>query len=253
MLNLLLSQVLHAQIEENIKQEQDTELVWSAKNYGQGEQIYYSSFKKNKWTTPVQLSHSTDLVFQPASSSGTDGKVWVVWSRQDNSGSFMQFSVYSASKWTPPRQINTGMDNNKAVTVVVDRDDTPWIAWTAIDDMYPDIFWSRWNGQEWDLPLKAHKENKVPDIQPALTLDESGHVNLSWQTYLDGKYMVVSQIWTGKQWQTVQNESGKNIRKKLMQENKKTLSIPDFVEDPRKATFFIKGNDGAGSIPLSLL
>lgn len=252
MLNLMLSQVLHAQIEENSKQEQDTELVWSAKNYGQGEQIYYSSFTKGKWTTPVQLSHSKDLVFQPASSSGTDGKVWVVWSRQDKNRSLLQFSVYNGSKWTPPRQINTGMDSNKAVTVVVDRNNTSWIAWTAIDDIYPEIFWSRWNGQGWDLPVRAHDKNKVPDIQPVLALDESGNINLSWQTYLDGKYVIVSQVWKGQQWQTVSSEFGDNIRKKLIQGDKGSFLVPDFVEDPRKASLFIKRTDGAGSLPLSL-
>ncbi len=252
MLNLLLSQVLHAQIAEDIKQAQDIKLVWSAKNYGQGEQIYYSSFKKDKWTTPVQLSHSADLVFQPASSSGTDGKVWVVWSRQDKSGSFIQFTVYSASGWLQPRQIDTGMDNNKAVAIIVDHDNTPWIAWTAIDDIYPEIFWSRWNGQGWDLPVRAHDKNKVPDIQPVLALDESGNINLSWQTYLDGKYVIVSQVWKGQQWQTVSSEFGDNIRKKLIQGDKGSFLVPDFVEDPRKASLFIKRTDGAGSLPLSL-
>ncbi|MBU4327326.1 MAG: hypothetical protein KKB91_06225 [Proteobacteria bacterium] len=251
-LNLLLSQVLHAQKAESIKQEQDTKLVWSAKNYGQGEQIYYSSFTKNKWTTPVQLSHSADLVFQPASSSGTDGKVWVVWSRQDKNGSFIQFTVYSASGWLQPRQINTGIDNNKAVAIIVDHDNTPWIAWTAIDDIYPEIFWSRWNGQGWDLPVRAHDKNKVPDIQPALALDESGNINLSWQTYLDGKYVIVSQVWKGQQWQTVSNESEKIIRKKLIRGYKGSFLVPDFVEDSRKASLFIKRTDGAGSLPLSL-
>lgn len=252
MLNLLLSQGLHAQIAENSKQEQDIQLVWAAKNYGQGEQIYFSSLKMNNWSTPVKLSHSNDLVFQPASSSGTDGKVWVVWSVQGRSGSFLQFTVYSNSTWLQPNQINTGMNSNKAVAIIVDRNNVPWIAWTAVNDMYPDIFWSRWNGRGWELPVRAHHINKVPDIQPELALDESGNVNLSWQTYLDGRYVTVSQVWNGQQWQTVSGEPEKIIRKKLIQGDKGIFPVPDFVEDPRKASLFIKKNDGAGSIPLSL-
>ena len=218
-----------------------------------GEQIYYSSYEKEKWLAPVQLSDSADLVFQPAVGSGSDGKTWVVWSRQDKNGSFLQFTVYNSSCWTKPLQIDTGMNNNKAVTIIVDRHNIPWIAWTAIENIYPDIFWSRWNGQGWDLPVKAHSENEVPNLQPTLALDELGNITLSWLTYNNRKYVTVSQVWAGRQWQMAPNESEKNIQEKIIQGCKAIVLVPDFVEDHRKATLFIRKKDSACSLPLSPL
>lgn len=252
--NLLLSQGLCAQITKNSKPEQepDLKLVWAAKNYGQGEQIYFSSLGRNNWSPPVQLSHSSDLVFQPTSSAGTDGRIWAVWSVQNDNGSFLQFTVFSSSGWMPPTQIDTGVSNNKAVTIIVDRHNVPWMAWTAVTDMYPDIYWSRWDGREWQLPVQAHDDNTVPDIQPALTLDRSGDIMLSWQTYRDGGYQTISQVWDGQRWQAGSNNSEETIKMKLLKEDKTRFPTPHFVEDPRKASLFMKRSDGAGSIPLSL-
>jgi hypothetical protein len=250
---VLSSSVSSAQTPEPIGQEQDVKLVWSASNYGHGEQIYYSSYKKNSWDNPVQLSDSTDMVFQPACSFGFDGKVWVVWSRQDKKGSFLQFSVSSDSRWMEPVTIDTGMSNNKAATIIVDRDNVAWIAWTAIDDQYPDVFWSKWKGKRWEIPVRAHDLNSVPDVQPALSLNEAGNVILSWQTFAGGKYVTLSQGWNGKQWQAVSHQPGEEIRQKLLQGEKGRVPVPTFVEDPRKATLFIKGKNEAGSFPLSFL
>jgi len=252
--NLLLSHGLCAQITKSSKQEQeqDIKLVWAAQNYGQGEQIYFSNLSKNNWSPPIQLSHNSDLVFQPASSAGTDGKIWVVWSVQNDNGSFLQFTVFGSSGWMPSTQIDTGINNNKAVTMVVDRHNVPWMAWTAVTDMYPDIYWSRWDGREWQPPVRAHDENTVPDTQPALTLDESGNMKLSWQTYRDGRYRTMSQIWDGQRWQAVANNSAETIQMKWLKEDKGRFLVPRFVEDPRKASLFMRRSDGAGSISLSL-
>ena len=247
---LLWGQVLCAQPTKNLIQEDEVKLVWSA-DYGHGEQVFFSSFEKNTWTSPVQLSDSTELVFHSAISSGDDGRIWAVWSRQDKKKSFLEFTIFSSSKWVKPRKINTGLDNNKSVTVIVDKNNIPWIAWAGVEDKYPDVFWSRWNGQRWDLPVKVHADNDVPDINPALVLDDSGYINLSWQTFADGKYVTVSKTWDGQQWQVSSLDSEKVEINTIFAEHKIMPNIPEFINDRRRATFFIKGNDGAGSIPLS--
>jgi hypothetical protein len=249
----LSSSVSYAQTSgETLVREQDVKLVWSANNYGHGEQIYFSSYEKNRWGVPVQLSDTFDMVFQPACSFGADRKVWAVWSRQDKNGSFLQYAVFNGSKWMSPVQIDTGMSNNKAVTIMVDGNNVPWIAWTAIDDMYPDVFLSRWNGKGWDAPVRVHEENNVPDVQPLLGLDEAGNVCLSWKMYAAGKYVTLSKVWNGRQWQAVSSDPEKEIQKKVVQREKGGLPVPAFVEDPRKATLFIKGQKGAVSLPLAL-
>ena len=247
---LFWSHNLPAESIRNSDQEQETKLVWSA-NYGQGEQVYFSSYEKDNWTNPVQLSDSAGMVFHSAVSSGNDGRIWVVWSRQEKKRSFLEFTFYSSSGWTQPLEINTGMDSNIAVSVIVDKNNTPWIAWSGIEKMYSDVFWSRWNGQGWDLPVKAHTDNDVPDIDSKLVLDDSGHIVLFWRTFANGKYVTVSKIWDGKQWQIAPHDSEKKIVKKIFHDRKNMPPIPEFIQERHNATLFIKGNDGAWSISLS--
>jgi hypothetical protein len=249
---LLFSQVCSAETTGNVSVEQDVMLVWAAE-YDQGEQIYCSSYEESGWTIPLQLSNSTDLVYQPVISFGNDGKIWAVWTRQGSTGSFLEFSVYSSFRWSQPHRIDTGMDNNKAAALIVDVDNTPWIAWTGIDKRYPDIFWSRWNGQRWNIPAKAHAENNIPDLHPSLALDDSGHVVLSWQTLSKGKYVPVSRIWNERQWKKNFHDTENNVLRKSVQGQKGLPPIPKFIQEPWKATLFIKRKKGAQSLSVSLL
>lgn len=230
-------------------QEQEVQLAWSA-NHGQGEQVYFSRYINNSWTVPVQVSDSVDFVFKPVSSTGNDKNIWVVWSKQNTRGSFLMFCRYS-SDWTSPRLIHTGMNNNRAVTVVVDKENTPWIAWTGVDDSYSDVFWSRWSDGGWSKPIKAHAGNKVPDIAPRLALDNHGDVILSWQTYDDGKYITAVRKWDGRQWQEVAGELVKDGKPILLFDRKTVPAIPDFIQEPQKASLFIKNSEGAETIPLN--
>ncbi|MFH2122646.1 MAG: hypothetical protein ABIJ50_04095 [Pseudomonadota bacterium] len=226
----------------------DYKIVWSV-NKHQGEQVYFSSYEKGRWTTPVQLSDSGDLAFHPTVSSGVDGRLWVVWTREDEKGSFLQFSTFNSSLWTKPRQIDTGMNNNKSATIVVDRNNSAWIAWTSVTEIYSDIYWSRWDGVQWAKPIKAHADNKVPDLNPILSLDDSGQIILSWQTFANGKYMTVSQKFDKKQWKNTSNV----YRESLATKQKNLPHPPDFIKEFRKATISVKENGSSWSTPLSLL
>ena len=247
----LSSRILSAESSEQGSSVLDIQLVWST-NYGQGEQVFFSKYKNKDWSIPIQISESHEFVFKPVSSVGNDGRIWVVWTQKDKDGSFLQFSVYNSS-WREALPIDTGMKNNRAVTIIVDEDNTPWIAWAGIDTSYSDIFWSRWNGQGWEAPVQAHPDNKVPDINPALSLDDSGQIVLSWQTYVNGKYITITQSWDGRRWQRIPKGNEKNIGTKKIFHPEELPIMPDFIKEAHKATLFVKTNHGAVSIPFSRL
>lgn len=247
---VLLNGAVSAKANEQATQDREIHLVWSA-NQGQGEQVFFSNYKKNNWTIPVQISDSEEHVFQPVSAVGDDGKIWVVWTGLLMNKRLLQFSVFEKTHWTKPRQIDTGMDDNRAATLIIDADNTPWVAWTAAAESYSDVFWSRWNGKRWDVPVKAHSDNSVPDTHPALALDESGQVVLSWQTYADGKYITISQQWDGEQWQGLSHVNAQTIRKQKNLKSEKLPEIPTVIKERYKAKIFVKDTVGAGSVPLS--
>ncbi len=228
------------------------QLAWSA-DYGNGEQIFFSRLNGKNWTIPVQISESKHFVFKPVSAVGDDGTIWVVWPESGKKGSILQFSMYRNSSWSRPQPIETGMNDNRAVTVIVDGDNRPWIAWTGSKKSYSDVFWSRWNGTGWDAPVMAHNENKVPDLNPELVLDESGQLVLSWQTYARGKYITLSKVWDGRQWKILRSGTGENRKIIKMQTMKKLPALPECIPEPYKATLFIKSNEGAGSVRFSRL
>ncbi|MDD3813780.1 MAG: hypothetical protein PHZ02_03960 [Desulfocapsaceae bacterium] len=246
------SRILLAEQNVKVAQNPNINIVWSDNN-GLSEQIYFSSYMNNNWTSPVQLSDGSNFVFHPISSSGDDRKIWVVWTKRDKNGNFLQFSVYNKSQWSPQKQINTGINDNRAVTIVVDKYNTPWIAMEGTGDSYSDIYWSRWNGYGWDHFIKAHADNKVPDVQPALSIDDLGNIILSWQTFADGMYVTVSHMWDGQQWKKISPESYETSKKKMTLSQKSLPELPKFIKTPEKATLFLKTQDGAESIPLSHL
>jgi len=228
-------------------------IAWTTDN-GHGEQVYFSRYEQDSWSPPVQLSDERELVFQPVAGSGTNGRIWVIWSRQDKDGSHLQYSVRNGERWEKPRLIDTGMNSNTAAAVVVDRDNIPWLVWTGVEDTYPDIFWSRWNGRDWERPEKVNQNNNVPDLDPSLTLDEFGHVLVSWRTFAKGRYSTVTRSWDGKQWVTALSEPVTNRRKDSADFVRTEMApLPTFVTDPRKATLHIQYKGGACSILLSQL
>lgn len=250
LLILLSNRTISAEAKEQATQEVDMQIVWSV-IHDQGAQIFFSNYKENNWTVPVQISDSDNFVSQPVSSIGNDGKIWALWTQKGKNGDFLQFSVCSKSRWSLPKKIKTGMNNNRAVTVIVANNNIPWIAWTATGDSYTDVFWSRWNGQEWDVPVKAHADNRVPDFDPDLVLDDSGRIILSWQTFDNDEYISVSKILDGQQGQSIPYYSAKKIIKKIFPEDNIKAMIPEFIKERHQATLFIKRHDGAGSIPLT--
>jgi hypothetical protein len=246
---LLFTPVVHAENTEPLSTLQELQLVFSA-DYGSGEQIFFSSYQKNNWTIPVQISDSPNFVFHPVSGIGSDGKIWVVWTQADNKGKFLYYSVFSNSRWSQSKKIETQMKDNRSATLIVDTDNIPWLAWLAVEKTYSDVFWSRWNGSGWDSPIKAHADNNVPDIQPGFSLQESGRIRLSWQTFVDVGYVTASKIWDQQQSQLEQSVAAAKNAEKKIQERVELPALPSFIKEPHKATLFIKTDVRAEAVPL---
>jgi len=222
-------------------------LIWTA-DYDKNEQVYFSDYKEDTWSAPIQISNSEFHVFHAAGAIAHDGTIWCVWTQVDKKGVFLYSATYVKDSWSKPAKIHTGMVDNRYVVIVMDSKDTPWIAWTAVDDTYSDVFWSRWNGTGWSMAHKAHSDDNVPDVKPLLKSNINGNIELSWDTFSDGNSVTVSLQWDGEAW----IESSLDMRKKeLVIEKRRSHSLPrlpKFIREHYKASFFYRDNHGAGAI-----
>lgn len=225
------------------------ELV-SINDFGHGDQVFYSSYLKQSWTTPVQISNSSSHVYHPAVSRGHDNQKWIVWTQEDKIGKHLYYSVFSNQRWSKAKKINTETKDNRSASLIVDDYDMPWLAWEGADDGYSDVFWCKWNGKEWGKPVKAHRENDVPDIRPGLSLSEAGSVELSWMTYQGDKY--VNAIVT-------LDDSKPGLRNYRQMEKRNDNGfytkfaippLPSFVKKKHKAALFLRTLEGSGSVPV---
>lgn len=231
------------------KSMQAVELVYTD-SHTDGEQVFYSIFEKNRWTRPVQISNSSNYVFHPVVSSGPDRKKWVIWAQDDGDGTFLYYSVNNGARWSQARRITTGINDNRSATLVVDKSNTPWLAWTGVEKKYSDVFWSRWHGKGWETPVRAHEENEVPDVEPALALDAAGGVLLSWRTFSSGKYITASRLLKKPSKGLEQMAGSEKALRKAIPKRSDFPEFPSFVKD-HKASVFLKTSEGSQSIPLS--
>ena len=227
-------------------------LIWTAA-YDEGEQVYFSSYQKNDWSIPVQISDGDSFVFHATGTIANDGSILVVWIQVDKKGKFLYSSTSNKDDWSKPAKIVTGMNDNREVVIAVDSSGVPWIAWTGVDDKYSDVFWSRWTGSGWSNARKAHADDNVPDVHPSLKTSESGDIQLSWQTFSDGNPIAVFLQWDGNTFV----ESSLNARQKNMKTHKRRTEslphLPKFIQEPYKANFVYKDNYGTGIIPVNHL
>ena len=224
-------------------------LIWTAA-YDKNEQVYFSTYKNNVWSVPIQISDCKSYVFQATGTIAEDGTIWVVWVQSNKKGNFLYSSTFKKENWSQPKRIITGMDDNRDPVLAIDSSGTPWIAWTAVDDKYSDIFWSRWTGAGWSGALKVHVDNEVPDVNPSLQTNATRDIELSWQTFSDGNPVAVSMQWDGTSW--VENSMDFRKRNFVVQKmrSENLPYLPKFIQEPYKANFFYKDNFGAGTIPV---
>lgn len=224
-------------------------LVWTA-NYGEeGEQVYTSSFAKKKWSIPVQISKTSEYVFHSTGTVAEDGSLWVVWTESEKKKKHLYFSTNKEGQWSKPSQIVTGMDDNRNVTIVTDSDGQPFLAWTGVDKKYSDIFWSRIVQGAWSIPLKAHDQNNVPDVDPALWFTADGDIALSWQTFTEGSPVTAFLQWDGKSW-VKKKQRFRESHSKIQRLRSESLPlIPKFIQEQHKTEFFFKDKYGTGTIP----
>lgn len=225
--------------ETQVKVEQG-DIVWS-NGQGDGQQIYYSTYKKGKsaWSEPIQVTNDTYRNGHPVIDSGSDGKRVLVWTAATGSDYVVRYAVGKDASWSEPESIPSQLKENLAPSVVIDKSGTTWVAWSANDGGQDDIYFARFAKGSWTIPQRVNSSNDVPDILPVITLNAEGTPEVTWQGYRHDAYVQLQSSWDGEKWsEEVEVESATAETEDGASETAKYASVanmPSFVEHPEAA------------------
>lgn len=228
---------------------QELMLIYTA-DYGQGEQVYTSSFANGRWTIPLQLSDSKIYAFHPVVAVGDNNK-WAVWTQVDEDGKYLYYSLFNQAAWSKGERISTQTTENNSPILLIDGTQKPLLAWVGADGKYSDIYLTHWQGSSWGKPVLMNTVNNVPDIKPYFFRDINNRVVLSWLTFIDGKYSVTSRILDDELRVIARLPVSEKFTSSDVHKRVRLPELPEFVKDLKKGSFFIKTSTGSGLASLN--
>ena len=141
--------------------------------------IYYKVFQNGMWLQEQLLTTEGGHNLSPSAYAAKDGKVWVVWSKQNSGNDFEIYAKYNnAGVWSSNIRITQSSANDTAPDITQDRDGKPWVFWAREHSMgagaFQDELYSTYssdNGATWPSgntaritndPTNQEKDDREP-------------------------------------------------------------------------------------------
>ncbi len=223
------------------------DIVWSQSNGSPSlheGQIYFSTFlkQKDKWSAPVKVTNDQFRNGHPSIDAGADGKKWLVWVAGIQSEYKIHYSIGTNNSWSKPGVIPSSLSVNLSPSVLVDGTGTTWAVWSGNNGGQDEIYYSRYLGNAWTTPMRINAENNVPDIFPAISLNQNKVPQVTWYGYRNGAYEKLQSTWEGNAWSkevviqgSSQELSQGSPQSKGTQVNATIANMPSFIAQPERA------------------
>jgi hypothetical protein len=229
-----------ASYHETVAEGECAELVWSEDD-GIRHEIFASSLRDGNWSDPVMITNDNADNLHPSIDVEPGGRKWVVWTAIEESGMELRYSYNDGKTWLAPAAIPSDLASNIKPHIMIDGDNVVWVVWSGNDGGLDDVYFIRYIDGEWTEAKPVHAANQVPDILPALWMNEGNQPVVRWQTYQDGDYAVVESLWDGTGW-TVPIEIEADETLDEQEALLEAIILPAFVVDTRQV--FIRFFDG---------
>lgn len=179
-------------------------IVWA----GQGkhsQDIAYRSYRNDKWGKPLFITENQLNSATPTIAGDAENNIWVMWSEANSKAAELRYRIKYANTgaWGEPKTFETGFGHNSTPALVKDKNGKLWCFWVAVDGEDDEIFYSYWGAGQWQKPTRMAADNKVPDLEPKVTLTAKGYPEVSWQSFdmKTFKYRYKRALWNGEQWE----------------------------------------------------
>lgn len=127
--------------------------------------------------------------------------------------------------------------------VAVDNAGVLWLVFAGNDGVtQDDIYCMRLRQGKWSRPEQVNFGNDVPDINPCIEIDRKGAIQITWEGFRDGAYVLLTSRFAGDGWTEEQALStGELERLQQQRQQFSEESVPNFVAD--RSMLFIRSNN----------
>ncbi|RME74601.1 MAG: hypothetical protein D6785_15685, partial [Planctomycetota bacterium] len=153
-------------------------LVWQEDLSGNRE-IYYarSSDGGASWTSPVNLSNTSEDSWLPRLAVGGQDKLCLVWQEYENTNSEVYYleSTDRGLSWKGMTNVSNSAGNSESPVVAVDKRGYPHVAWADDSSGNWEIIYTRWQ-QPVDLLSQDFQSAPVPGLPSGWTAPNGGWI-----------------------------------------------------------------------------
>ncbi len=127
-----------------------------------------------------------------------DGAVWLEDTR--SSGLAVLAAEWNGTSWEAVETVAPANGRPQLAPAAAVLADGTWlVVWAGYDGDDDEIFWSRRRDGVWSPPRRLHRDNRVPDLLPAVTAD-GDEAFAAWSFYDGNDYRVRTARFRGDGW-----------------------------------------------------
>lgn len=218
---------------------QQMEIIWSESD-GQNQAIYTSSFRDGSWAAPTKLTDGQAANLHPTIDVDQKQRKWAAWTAINGRRFVIKYSSATDDQWQSPKDLPSTLQTNIKPAIAVDATDTPWLVWSGNNGGNDDIYYAKYQEGSWTTPKRVHELNRVPDVLPFLTINQSGNPEVSWDGFRGQEYVRLKSSWTGSSWSSpvtvAQADSTSSADQASAQaaDEQPQVTIPAFIKDTRQ-------------------
>ncbi len=170
----------------------------------------------NRWSPPINISHTTGSSTFPALAVGSNGIIHAVWEDDSRLGNpWMNDILYTSGdgvQWAEPVQLS-GMDTTFSFLprIAVDAEGRPHVVWNH-HAIFPDgaIYYATLTDSGWTEPLNLTPWNSTR-YAPDIAIDGNGLIHVIWTDYIFGNGEIVHSYFNGQEWSPIENVSNDSL------------------------------------------
>jgi len=160
-------------------------VFWASNRAGNYEIFYtVTSDYGVSWSTETQVTDDPRKDVSPAIVQASDGKIWLVWSRQTApSNEDLFYKTYDGTSWSVDAQLTTNNNLDQLPSVIQAKDGNIWVFWSQyMPDTHTQICYTKsFDGSTWSSETQLTTDPK-DNLDPSAFVEQDGTIRVFWQS-----------------------------------------------------------------------